>query len=131
MVKVRSWAGLDVHARSVVAVTLDALSGETRSRRLPGTTSEVVAFCTSLPGPTRAAYEAGPTGYGLARALHAVGVGCVVAAPGKIERPTSDRVKTDERDAQRLLLDARHPDRVQAIDHQQPQHPARRRADRS
>ena len=25
MAKVRSWAGLDVHARSVVAVTLDAL----------------------------------------------------------------------------------------------------------
>jgi hypothetical protein len=26
--KVRSWAGLDVHARSVLAVTLDAQSGE-------------------------------------------------------------------------------------------------------
>jgi len=40
----------------------------------------------------------------------------VVAAPGKIERPTSDRVKTDERDAQRLLRllmsDGLHPVRV-------------------
>jgi len=70
MAKVRSWAGLDVHARSVVAVTLDGASGETRSRRLPATTSEVVAFCASLPGPTRA-YEGGPTGYALARARHA------------------------------------------------------------
>ncbi len=83
MAKVRSWAGLDVHARSVLAVTIDGESGELCSRRLSGVTSEVVEFCSSLPGPTRVAYEAGPTGYGLARALHAVGVGCVVAAPGE------------------------------------------------
>jgi len=30
-------------------------------------------------------------------------VQCVIAAPGKIERPSSDRVKTDQRDAERLL----------------------------
>ena len=75
MAKVRSWVGLDVHARSVLAVTIDGESGELRSRRLSGATSEVVEFCCSLPGPTRAAYEAGPTGYGLARALHAAGSG--------------------------------------------------------
>src|SRR5215218_8542917 len=103
MAQVRSWAGLDVHARSVLAVTVDALSGEMRTRRLPGTTGEVVEFCVSLPGPTRVAYEAGPTGYGLARALHAAGIGCIVAAPGKIERPAQDRIKTDQRDAERVL----------------------------
>src|SRR3954453_21396477 len=74
-----------------------------RSQRLPGTTSEVVEFCASLPGPTRVAYEAGPTGYGLARALQAAGGGCIVAAPGKIERPAQDRIKTDQRDAERVL----------------------------
>jgi len=58
-----------------------------RTRRLPGATSEVVAFCASLPGPKKVAYEAGPTGYGLARAVHAAGIGCVVAAPGKIKIP--------------------------------------------
>jgi hypothetical protein len=31
MVKVRSWAGLDVHARSVLAVTMDAETGELRT----------------------------------------------------------------------------------------------------
>jgi transposase len=84
--------------------------------RLSGATAEVVAFCTGLPGPTRAAYEAGPTGYGLARALVAARVGCVVAAPGKIERPTQDKVKTDARDAERLvrllMIDALHAVRV-------------------
>jgi transposase len=116
MAKVRSWAGLDVHACSMLAVTIDGESGELRSRRLSGTTSEVVEFSCSLPGPTRVAYEAGPTGYGLARGLEAAGVGCVVAAPGKIERPAADKVKTDQRDAERvlrlLMIDGLHPVRV-------------------
>ena len=120
MAKVRSWAGLDVHARSVLAVTLDAQSGELRSQRLPGETAKVVEFLERLPGPTRAAYEAGPTGYGLARALHAAGIGCIVAAPGKIERPAQDRIKTDLRDAERvlrlLMIDGLCPVRVPSVE---------------
>ena len=120
MAKVRSWAGLDVHARSVLAVTVDAESGELRSRRLPGETANVVDFLATLPGPTRAAYGAGPTGYGLARAFQAAGIGCLVAAPGKIERPARDKVKTDQRDAERvlrlLMIDALHPVRVPTIE---------------
>ena len=103
MAQVRSWAGLDVHASKVLAATMDSESGELVVRRLPGTTRELVEFLVGLPGPTRVAYEAGPTGFGLARALESAGVGCVIAAPGKIERPATDRVKTDRRDAERLL----------------------------
>ena len=103
MAKVRSWAGLDVHAAKVVVCVVDAESGEMTVHRLSAETAAVVAFCAELPGPTRVAYEAGPTGYGLARALIAAGVGCVVAAPGKIERPAQDRVKTDARDSERLV----------------------------
>ena len=116
MAQVRSWAGLDVHAAKVLAATMDRESGELRVRWLPGKTAEVVEFCAALAGPTRVAYEAGPTGFGLARALRAAGVECVIAAPGKIERPSADRVKTDERDAQRLLrllmIDGLHAVRV-------------------
>jgi transposase len=103
MAKVRSWAGLDVHAAKVVAVAVDGESGEIRAQRLSGRTADVVEFCVGLPGPVRVAYEAGPTGFTLARALAAAGVGCVVAAPGKIERPAQDKVKTDRRDAERLV----------------------------
>jgi transposase len=53
--KVRSWAGLDVHARSVLAVTLDAESGELRSAKLPAEAAKVVEFVAKLPGPTRVA----------------------------------------------------------------------------
>ncbi len=120
MTQVRSWAGLDVHAAKVLAVTVDAGTGELRSRTLSGRTGEVVEFCGSLPAPTRVAYEAGPTGFGLARALAMAGVGCVVAAPGKIERPAQDKVKTDRRDAERLvrllMVGGLHPVRVPSIE---------------
>ena len=116
MTKVRTWVGLDVHAAKTVACVVDAESGEMTVHRLPGEAAAVVAFCVGLPGPVRVAYEAGPTGFGLARALLAAGVGCVVAAAGKIERPAQDRVKTDVRDAERLvqllMIDGLHPVRV-------------------
>jgi hypothetical protein len=32
-----------------------------------------VRFCAGLPGPVRVVYEAGPTGFGLARALEPIG----------------------------------------------------------
>lgn len=103
MVKIRSWAGLDVHAAKVVAVCVDAESGEMTTQKLPGQTARIVEFVVGLPGPVRVAYEAGPTGFSLARALDEVGIECVVAAPGKIERPAQDKVKTDRRDAERLV----------------------------
>ncbi len=59
-------------------------------------------WIVSLGGPVRVVYEAGPTGFGLARFLLAAGVECVVAAPSKLQRPAGDRVKTDARDALHL-----------------------------
>jgi transposase len=102
MVLERTSVGLDVHARSIVAGVLDAETGEVRSQRLPPATEAVVGWIGSLPGPVVVAYEAGPTGFGLARALSSAGVRCVVVAPSKLERPPGDRVKTDRRDAERL-----------------------------
>jgi hypothetical protein len=40
MANVRSRVGLDVHARSVLAVTIDTESGQLRSPRLSGRTSD-------------------------------------------------------------------------------------------
>jgi transposase len=74
---------------------------------MSGDAGEAAAFCAGLPGPVRVAYEAGPTGYGLARELVERRVECIVAAPSKIPRAAGDRVKTDRRDAEllvRLLL---------------------------
>jgi transposase len=96
-----SWVGLDVHARSVVAGVIDQGSGEVRSLRVPPGNEGTVAWLRTLPAPVRVVYEAGPTGYRLARACAEAGISCVVAAPSRI-RPAADRVKTDRRDAERL-----------------------------
>ena len=98
----RTSVGLDVHARSVVGCALDGDTGEVFQRRLTPDHGEIVAWLGDLPGPVAVTYEAGPTGFGLARALTAAGIGCEVAAPSKLIRPAGDRVKTDVRDAAHL-----------------------------
>jgi transposase len=98
----RTSVGLDVHARSVVACGLDGNTGEVFERRLTPDHREILEWMRSLPGPVAASYEAGPTGFGLARALIAAGIECLVAAPSKLQRPSGDRVKTDARDARHL-----------------------------
>jgi transposase len=62
MAKARSLVGLDVHAPKVVAAILDAETGELRFQRLGGESEPVVKLLSSLAGPVRASYEAGPTG---------------------------------------------------------------------
>ena len=79
-----SYVGLDVHARSVVAGVIDVGSGEVRSLRVPPGSEGTVAWLKTLPAPVRVVYEAGPTGYGLARGCAEAGISCVVAAPSKI-----------------------------------------------
>src|SRR3954449_3369817 len=120
MAKARSLVGLDVHATKIVAAVLDAETGELRWFCVGGDAAEAAGLCAGLPRPVRAAYEAGPTGYGLARELARRGVECVVAAPSKIPRASGDRVKTDRRDAEllvRLLLAGKlHPVRVPGPD---------------
>jgi transposase len=98
----RTSVGLDVHARSVVACGLDRETGEVFERRLTPKDEEILEWIGSLPAPVAVAYEAGPTGYGLARFLLAAGIECVGAAPSKLQRPAGDRVKTDARDAWHL-----------------------------
>jgi transposase len=103
MAKARSLVGLDVHATKIVAAVLDVGTGELEFFMLGGDVGQAAGLCAGLPGPVRAAYEAGPTGYALARELATRGVQCVVAAPSKIPRASGDRVKTDRRDAEHLV----------------------------
>ena len=98
----RTSVGLDVHARSVVAAGLDVMTGEVFRVRLVPQPAQVLEWLAKLPQPVAVAYEAGPTGYGLARALTAAGIRCEVVAPSKLQRPAGDRVKTDVRDAMHL-----------------------------
>jgi transposase len=102
-----TWVGLDVHARSTHAAAIDTVTGELTRWRFGRGVAGPVAWLGELPGPVRACYEAGPTGFGLYRAATAAGIAMQVVAPGKTPRGPSDRVKTDRKDAEllaRLLL---------------------------
>ena len=100
-----TFLGLDVHRDTIsVAVlgpgreeapTVDRIANDEPSiRRL------VARFAD--PRRLRACYEAGPTGYELARLLHRMDVRCEVIAATLIPRAPGDRVKTDSRDCRRL-----------------------------
>lgn len=97
--------GLDVHARSIIAAAIDGTSGEMIERRFANDPFAVCEFASELArdhGPLRVIYEAGPTGFDLARTLQDAGFHVLVAAPSKLLRPAGDRVKTDRKDAQLL-----------------------------
>ncbi|MCA1699862.1 MAG: hypothetical protein LC790_13545 [Actinobacteria bacterium] len=64
------FVGLDVHARKTAAAAVQLGSGEVFKAQLSGAADALQWFAT-LPGPVRAVYEAGPTGFGLARAVRA------------------------------------------------------------
>jgi len=95
----RTSVGLDVHARSVAAAAIDGVTGELFQTRLTPAHDHIRSWIRELPGPVAVTYEAGPTGFGLYRALTAAGIRCEVAAPSKLQKPSGDRVKTDAKDA--------------------------------
>ena len=98
----RTSVGLDVHARSIAAAAIDTTTGEFFKDTLVPKSEVVIDWIRRLPSPAAVTYEAGPTGFGLARALRDAGLRCEVAAPSRLVRPAGGRVKTDAKDA--LLL---------------------------
>jgi transposase len=93
----------DVHAGSSWLVGVELDTGEMWRRRVSGPPSRVVDVLAPLGPGTRLVYEAGPTGYALARAGARAGIEVTVCAPGSVPRGPGERIKTDRRDAERLL----------------------------
>lgn len=58
-------------------------------------------------------YEAGPTGFVLARRLIQLGLECVVMAPTKTTRKPNEKIKTDKRDAIKIAREFRNGDIVE------------------
>ncbi len=96
------WVGLDVHAHESTIAIFDQATGEVTTKRVVGRPHELLPVLRAVPRPARMVYEAGPTGYGLARRARADGIEIVVCAPSRTDRAPSDRLKTDKRDAIRL-----------------------------
>ena len=99
------FVGLDVHAETT-AVAVAETAGEIRSLGVIPNRLESVRKLIQKLGPVqnlRACYEAGPTGYVLYWQLTQMGVACEVIAPSLIPTKAGDRVKTDRRDAEKLV----------------------------
>lgn len=95
--------GLDVHKDSITAAAAEP--GRAAARvvgKLAHDVPKLVKLLGTLGPPPNlhVVYEAGPTGFGLQRALQARGYACDVIAPSQMpKRPAASRVKTDGRDS--------------------------------
>jgi transposase len=110
--KAKVYVGMDVHKDSIEIALAAAGGGEVR--RFGRIGGERKAFAGAVRKLESAhgrslvfVYEAGPCGYGIHRFLVQRGHPCWVVAPSMTPRRSSDRVKTDRRDADKLARLAR------------------------
>lgn len=96
--------GLDVHRDSISAGILEPEWETPEVERFFHDEASVRRFLSRFPDPRRLrlCYEAGPTGYELARLLRGMGAACEVIAPSLLPTAPGDKVKTDRRDCRRL-----------------------------
>ena len=96
--------GLDVHRDTISVGILEPDQQVPEVDRIPHDEPSVrrLVGCLGDPRRLRACYEAGPTGFELARLLESMGVRCQVIAPSLIPTAPGDKVKTDRRDCRRL-----------------------------
>ncbi|MGY6164002.1 IS110 family RNA-guided transposase [Paraburkholderia strydomiana] len=107
------YVGLDVHKDSIMVAYAIGM-GDVELLGETGTThTGVDRLCKRLQSKARhivVVYEAGPCGYGLYRRLTDKGFDCMVCAPSLIPRKPGERVKTDRRDAIKLVRSLRAGD---------------------
>lgn len=96
------FVGLDVHADSIAIAVAEPGRGEPGQLAVIGNDTALLLKRLRRLGKVKCCYEAGPTGFGLQRALTAEGIDCVVVAPSLVPTRSGDHVKTDRRDAARL-----------------------------
>lgn len=96
--------GLDVHKDSITAGVLEPAAESPVMTRIGPDEDAVRRLIRKFPDKKqlKVCYEAGPTGFTLARTLTRWGVDCEVIAPSRIPKQSGDRVKTDKRDAASL-----------------------------
>lgn len=97
---------MDVHKNTISTALLEPTSATPVPDKISTDDESVRRLIARVGHPARvwACYEAGPTGYELARVLRSAGMRCEVVAPSLIPTRQGDRVKTDRRDARRLAL---------------------------
>ena len=96
------YVGLDVHAQTVAVAIADDSGGLRSHGTVPAHSHALDRLHRKLSedgSEVRYVYEAGPTGFWLARHFQAKGIVCHVVPPSLVPRKPGERVKTDRRDA--------------------------------
>ena len=103
MMNATTFAGLDVHARSIKAVALDVVTGEVRSATFGYDACAVAEWIRSIDPGARCVYESGVTGFDLQKKLSSLGVDCVIGAVSKMIKPAADRRRKNDRNDAEFL----------------------------
>ena len=104
---ITTYVGIDAHKKDLFVAMLVGSQATPVTWTIPNEPGAVRRLVKKLereaPGPVRIFYEAGPCGYALQRQVTTSRVSCDVVAPALIPRKPGDRVKTNRRDARKLV----------------------------
>jgi transposase len=107
MKQVTTYVGVDAHKKDLFVAMLVGDKTTPVTWTVPNEPNAVRRLVRRLereaPGPVRACYEAGPCGYALQRRMSTARVECQVIAPALIPRKPGERIKTNRRDARKLV----------------------------
>jgi transposase len=99
--------GIDAHKKDLFVAMLVGQQKTPMTWQLANEPQAVRRLVRKLerdaPGPVLVFYEAGPCGYALQRQVTTARVSCDVVAPALIPRKPGERVKTNRRDARKLV----------------------------
>lgn len=102
------YVGLDVHKKAMTVARLSSTAVAAEIWEVPNEPRAIRRLASRLireAGTARLSccYEAGVCGYALQRQLLQEGVECAVVAPSLVPRKPGERIKTDRRDARKLV----------------------------
>jgi transposase len=107
MKQVTTYVGIDAHKKDLFIAMLIGNETKPVTWQLANEAQAVRRLVRKLereaPGPVQVFYEAGPCGYALQRQVTTSRVSCDVIAPALIPRKPGERVKTNRRDARKLV----------------------------
>ena len=107
MKNVTTYVGIDAHKKDLFVAMLSGNEKTPVTWHLANEPHAVRRLVRKLereaPGPVHVFYEAGPCGYALQRQMTTARVSCDVVAPALIPRKPGERVKTNRRDARKLV----------------------------